>query len=682
MFTALDLANLGPHTATRLVLPDPMGHAWITGGSEVGKSTLIDAVTVVLWGVSPDGRPFDVAQISDGQDKAGVALTTARGTVLGRTVTRRRSWTRTMGTETFASDDAMRTKLGNIGARAELGRAIVAPLQWRALLTRDLGRPLRDLILSVVGEGDLRTVVGEMMGGRLRPSDPVDPKAAATLLTAANSSRDAARGWLDAVTMRKRAETVDVPDTTDARAILTARDAWTAYGSAGDVRATRDAQAAELRRRIDTPAPTGPAEEDVAKAARVMAALDAWTKHDTAATAYEAARTRHADAVRRRDEVRAARATLGERPTVDTVGLAAKRAQIARVDTKPFASAVAEKAGALTVAETKLRELSGKSDDCPTCGQTWAARAEARAKAVEIRDAAKAEHDRATKALATTAASLDALRAEIAALEAAETAAKTWDQRSRDIGQEPAVPVAPVEPTAPELRRPTTEHTGWARRIQAEATETATLTKRHVADVEKATADLAALGGVEATAAEEPTVARPSADQVSTASSLIEQAALATAANARAVREAAEIAAEVTDAQATVDAADIEAKRASLLVLACRQAPTRIAEEQAAALGDMGPVTLRFPPKESKDTPEIEVLIDGRPWYLASRGRLIYACARFRCALRRAAGLVGLPVVIDDAGSWSGEWDGVVGPAWFLVTTTGAIGVSSALEAA
>lgn len=66
--------------------------------------------------------------------------------------------------------------------------------------------------------------------------------------------------------------------------------------------------------------------------------------------------------------------------------------------------------------------------------------------------------------------------------------------------------------------------------------------------------------------------------------------------------------------------------------------------------------------------------MDGRPWRRASRGRLIYADAVLRCAIRRAAAAKfgpafgRLPVFVDDVQSWTGEWDGIEAPAVYLVT--------------
>ena len=68
------------------------------------------------------------------------------------------------------------------------------------------------------------------------------------------------------------------------------------------------------------------------------------------------------------------------------------------------------------------------------------------------------------------------------------------------------------------------------------------------------------------------------------------------------------------------------------------------------ALGDLGPVSFVF-----GDNPAVEVRVDGRPWWLASRGRLIVADAYLRAALRRVMELEFLPLVIDNVQDVGGQ---------------------------
>jgi len=206
--------------------------------------------------------------------------------------------------------------------------------------------------------------------------------------------------------------------------------------------------------------------------------------------------------------------------------------------------------------------------------------------------------------------------AEVRRLETASAAARAWDTRKADADRrKPVVPPMPSEPPAPTTARPTEEEV-------ASATDTL---------------------------------------------SAVERAKGAEAQRVQALRTAEAELARVTKEHGLAEA---EAARVVALVDACRRAPTQIAREQAEALGDMGCVSLRFPPKETKDTAEIEVLIDGRPWWLASDGRQLVGDLLFRAALRRASGLTSLPLWVDHTTLWSGAWPDVEGPVVFLRTTT------------
>jgi len=64
------------------------------------------------------------------------------------------------------------------------------------------------------------------------------------------------------------------------------------------------------------------------------------------------------------------------------------------------------------------------------------------------------------------------------------------------------------------------------------------------------------------------------------------------------------------------------------------------------------------------------VQIDGRPWWLASRGRQVVADIHLRAALRRAAGLQALPIVIDNVQDVGGQpIPSIQGPVLILRTT-------------
>ncbi|MCB9676881.1 MAG: hypothetical protein H6737_17330 [Alphaproteobacteria bacterium] len=115
------------------------------------------------------------------------------------------------------------------------------------------------------------------------------------------------------------------------------------------------------------------------------------------------------------------------------------------------------------------------------------------------------------------------------------------------------------------------------------------------------------------------------------------------------------------------DGADRDAAKWDALLDAVRKAPSIVAAQQARALGDMGPVTLEF-----GENPAVTVLIDGRPWWLASRGRQVVADARFRDALRKAMEMPHLPLFVDNVQDVGGQpLPELAGPVVWLHTTDG-----------
>lgn len=580
MIAAIHAAALGPHADVAVTFPDPMGHTEILGDSEVGKSTLIRAVCLALINEAEHGGPFPVEAIREGADKASAAITTARGTVVEASVTRRRSFTRHMGpadaAESVPSRDALLARLGPVGSRPLLTRLILAPMQWIPLLQEQLGRPLRDLILSVLPGEDIRDVVAAIMEARdaeFRETDPVDVKAASAALTAANSSAASAKGRLEAARSRSTAAAATVE---------------------------------------------APSDEDLAEAKRLLEAARVWVAHTVAVDRHAGELRLREQLVARREDVRRRRKELGSRPAVPAAEIRTKTEQLDRV--RPILADLrkaSEKArAAVAVAEADVKKFAGHDETCPTCKQVWAAVKEAKAAATakleEARKALKAEDER----LAKNEKSVGDLERELAELRKSEEAVRAWDQANRAIGDEPNVLPAAAAPTVPTVPAPDAEEAAWAKGIlQAEAE--------------------------------------------------------ANGARRRAEQEQATAGAELERAERAVQTTVAEAARVEVLVAACRQAPTEVARQRSEALGDMGPVTLRFPPKETRDTPEIEVLIDGRPWWLASDGRKVVADLCLRAALRRAAKLDALPIFVDRAQDWSKEWPEVPGPVVFLRTVPG-----------
>ncbi|MEQ1503282.1 MAG: hypothetical protein ABMB14_13680, partial [Myxococcota bacterium] len=115
------------------------------------------------------------------------------------------------------------------------------------------------------------------------------------------------------------------------------------------------------------------------------------------------------------------------------------------------------------------------------------------------------------------------------------------------------------------------------------------------------------------------------------------------------------------------DAAGKVYDRLSALLDAVRIAPSTVAARQALSLGDMGPVSLEF-----GDNPAVKVLIDGRPWWLASRGRQVVADMWLRGAIRRVLDKEWLPIVVDNVQDVGGQpLPELTGPVVLLQTTDG-----------
>ena len=139
--------------------------------------------------------------------------------------------------------------------------------------------------------------------------------------------------------------------------------------------------------------------------------------------------------------------------------------------------------------------------------------------------------------------------------------------------------------------------------------------------------------------------------------------------------------ARMVEARGKVESTSLEAARVDALCRALRSAPTTAAARQVEALHAVmahpGVEVVLSEPGASGDV--VDVMVHGRPWWMASGGELRWAGLVLRDALRKLAAAkyaeagalrwMQLPVVVDEAQSWSGSWDGAwAGPVWRLVT--------------
>jgi hypothetical protein len=224
--------------------------------------------------------------------------------------------------------------------------------------------------------------------------------------------------------------------------------------------------------------------------------------------------------------------------------------------------------------------------------------------------AAEAEHAAGTDRLTRYDEQLAGVRATVETHRAAKAAHDAWKLESAALGREPHVPALPEAPIAPTTARPNDTDELAARSTLDEAQRADGAKAQRARDLDAA------------------------------------QRTAATSAQAEAVATA-------------------EATRLDALVDAVRRAPTEIARKQKEALGDLGCVDFRFP----EEGPAVEMLIDGRSWERASKGRKVFADLCLRMAFRRLLGMPWLPVFVDEMQSWSDAWPAFDGPVIALRTT-------------
>lgn len=195
MIRSIRIAGIGPHADTALELPD---RAEISGPSESGKSALLAAVTWLLWGTGPDGKP-----ITDlfGAASPSVQAVTLRGTA----ITRRRS--ASGSTQAILGDVAFDTQRDFGAALKALGdvdklRPLLVPFGWVGLLQGPgEGRPLREwLVRHLPGESLDSALEGIRPGEADGKDHAARVKEAAARVTRANKGVDRAAGMLEECT--------------------------------------------------------------------------------------------------------------------------------------------------------------------------------------------------------------------------------------------------------------------------------------------------------------------------------------------------------------------------------------------------------------------------------------------------------------------------------------------------
>lgn len=392
----------------------------------------------------------------------------------------------------------------------------------------------------------------------------------------------------------------------------------------------------------------------VAEASAPAGAPDDPAPHLATIAAFDARRwwaTRHAAFVRYTEAVGRI-ASLGERPapvdlaTLQTASDTAREAATKATDrtnglmrrqndahtaaTSKRARTAEELAAAGVVAALE-RDLAASSDACASCGQGLPDAGKHRAVLLtKLADAKRSAKAAGVVADEAHAAKVEAAKAEVEGLAAEVEAAKAAGEVARE-----AMHAARDALTAARTVDPSAQ---WdaKRRLLAEPV-----------------------------LSDDPGPAPP---EVSVEAGRAAQAALDVIRGAEgAAKERARAAAEATKRHGETEAKAAKAAAlsawADALLDAVREAPGRRFASAVKAMGDTGPVTVEL------DGDGLSIKIDGRPWRVASSGRKVYAGAKLREGIRRLARMAFIPIGIDDAGLWSGEFD-VKGPAIVLRTVS------------
>ena len=477
MFKSLTIQDYGPHRRTHIVFGEAT--TIISGPSETGKSTVLDALATALWGRDTMGNKPPEEIIPDGADALEVALMFSSGAGVERRLERGGKWRNAFVDRELLrygglTEKEMKEYL-KFFASDKLLRLVMQPFSW-VQHAQTNARSFRDLLLEVLPPVSHRDMVRELMGEDWRKSDPHTAKGAERVRADANRVQTEKKGELAG-----------------------ARKALEEFG--------------------ETP-PTGPAAADVEEARATIADERLWQEYVKAVKSSDTANARLAEWKKRR-------ADIPEPPTDDQ-----GRRNDALKEIKRCRAKVDSSRSALTMAQRKVNELLSapsppvvyvppvaSDDDCPTCGKAWPERSKKqeakRAAAIEERQKAEEVHAikitgyQASRLNAKTGAA-DALRAHkanqaeldaaVAELEEAQQPPKKQAairDRLRSLGNQPTVP---VKPTRPEQVRPTAVELQLAQSTLRDAGEAKGAIAEHARQEKRATARVDALQNEHATA--------------------------------------------------------------------------------------------------------------------------------------------------------------------------------------
>lgn len=366
MIASIRLRGVGP-VEDLIADVDPKGHVVFAGPSMSGKSTTTRALLGLWTGETPEVR--------DGAEKAETSVVTGGGTALTTTVTPSGSWTRSVQRkgEPKASRPGSHAEFATwtgAAAHPDLVRVIAFPRAWEALYTSELGRPFRDLLMRVLPPADLQARIrAKMAEAGLDVSD-------ADLAVAIKAGTGAAARFLPLP-----ASDPDYP-------MLLVKKLRAAQTEANTVLRTADAlllaglQRMEKARAEKVDAPT---KDAIDAADRTIAANRAWETYDVAHRTWKLADDTRAAKETERENWRARKAALGERPVVD-----AEARQAARIKVETLTAKV-DKLRQDEAAAKAREEAEAKAEAQRAADAERAAEASRLAEARRIKEASEAE---------------------------------------------------------------------------------------------------------------------------------------------------------------------------------------------------------------------------------------------------------------------------------------------------
>ncbi len=637
MISEITIRGLAAHENTHLKLAG-LGDSIIEGASEQGKTLVIDAVCFALYGWNRFARPLEVAAIHDDADEVSVEILFEWGVTIRRVLRKgkegkRGKTSRFLGEEEFTTEKVWLGRLKTIGSAPKMVVQVMAPMAWQPLVAGEgRGRPFRDLLARLLPKSDKVHIIKVLLqeaGFAFKRGDPINPDMAEMVRRQANTRREKARGKLDGLTKLLEASEIDkptAPSTAEvhaATAVVELVGVWRVYQDADDSwtdQEERRARAYDAAEGWDT--------EISELGDRPDGDGDAIAEADAALTSL-------------RTEVASLQMNIGlQSRALEEAEEAAKDAATAEglgaEHDAAFNRARREQSDAIVAQEN----ITGV---CPKCQRDgWEGALSAGAERVQF---ANREVDRLEEWATTRRADLEVERTErmTTAKDAVEVAQTSLNQSTK----KQAALAKSIKTTEGISRR--------ALRVNGDAVE---WDRRRKTLGERPAVPEAA------DKPEQPEALHPSMVTAAKATQLLEGAKKAEGATAQRNRDVATLNKTRADAAIHFGGMKEEAARLDALVNAVRKAPSVAARKQLGALGDLGPVKL-----DLTEEGGVTVLVDGRPYHLASTGRVVVADAWLRAGLRRALKMPFLPLFVDNTQAVGGMDVPRFSPTILLKTT-------------